>query len=114
MATSVRIKVHNNKLPLIAKKLPNQVGEIVQGAAQEALKVARTRVPVLTGALKASITVQTKGLEAVVKSDLVYAAIIEYGGVNRPAQPYMRPAAVAGRIYIQKGLSKLAGKLEHL
>jgi hypothetical protein len=114
MAAGVRIHVRDNKLPRLMKRLPDAVGDIVQGGARTAKKVAQIRVPVLTGALQASIVAEGHGLKAIVKSDLEYAAIIEYGGVNRPAQPYLRPGAAAGEVYIQKELSKLAARLERL
>jgi HK97 gp10 family phage protein len=55
---------------------------------------AKQLVPVLTGALRDSITTHLEGLaaEIVAGEGLDYAAIIEYGGYNRPAKPYIRPA----------------------
>jgi hypothetical protein len=56
---------------------------------------AQHLVPVLTGALRASITVEHDGLTAdvVAGEGLTYAADVEYGTHAMPAHPYLRPAS---------------------
>jgi bacteriophage HK97-gp10 putative tail-component len=113
MGLGMKIRVRNNSLPKIAAMLPHEMHNIVEGAGKVGVKVARSRVPVLTGALKESIHVaNNSGTKCEIKSDLDYAAIIEYGGVNRAPQPYMRPAALAATIYLKKEISGLAGRIE--
>jgi HK97 gp10 family phage protein len=62
--------------------------DLVQSEAQHL-------VPVLTGALRASINVEQNGLTAdvVAGEGLTYAAAVEYGTHAMPAHPYMRPAS---------------------
>lgn len=53
----------------------------------------RSRAPVRSGRLAASITSSVAGTEATIGSAVEYAAVTEYGGGNNiPAQPYLRPA----------------------
>lgn len=69
-------------------------GEAAANAAQDVLgnavlDEARSRVPVLTGNLRDSLTYS----DGVVSTDVVYAGQVEYGGIHNPPEPYMRPAA---------------------
>lgn len=53
----------------------------------------RSRAPVRTGRLAASLSSSTNDTEATIGSSIAYAAVTEYGGGNNiPAQPYLRPA----------------------
>ncbi len=86
----------------------------VQGAMdaeleEEVLPEAQRRVPVRTGKLKASLAVGTERDGAVitgyVEAGEPYAPYVEMGMKDRPAKPYLRPAAarfdlgrVAGRM----------------
>jgi HK97 gp10 family phage protein len=66
------------------------------GVATTATRVesqARAAVPVDTGTLRNSITVQVSGLSALVEARAPYASFVEYGTVRRPPQPFMVPAA---------------------
>ena len=111
---SYSVKVRHNNLPRIAKRLPRQVGDIASGAARHGVKIAKDRAPVLTGQLRSRIYAETKGLEAKLISPVVYAAVAEFGGVNRAPHPYMRPASLAMQLYIRKELTKLAGRMGRL
>ena len=62
-------------------------------AGMEAMESARNRAPVLTGALRSSISLQGNGLESWVETHCSYAAAVEFGTLYSPAQPYMAPAA---------------------
>jgi hypothetical protein len=110
----VSIDVRHNRLPQLATKLHRELVDITEGAGKVGVRVARQRVPVLTGALKESIHVEGSGLKLKVASEKDYAAIIEYGGRNRLPQPYMRPGALAATLYIKVEINKLAGRLEAL
>lgn len=80
-----------------------------------ALRKAKKRAPVDTGRLRASISlasnsnlIQSPGPEAKqndsvdiasdeysvkIGTNVFYAKLLEFGSVNRPAQPFLRPAA---------------------
>jgi len=57
---------------------------------------AQALAPVLTGALRASIEARSRGItstaESVITADVPYAAFVEFGTSDTPAQPYLRPA----------------------
>lgn len=55
---------------------------------------AKQLSPVLTGALRASITTHLDGWVAEITAgeNLDYAVYVEYGAHNHPAQPFLRPA----------------------
>lgn len=70
--------------------------EIANNLAVVAHNTARNLVPVDTGALKQSITLEVVkedgGYAAYIGSDLEYAPDVEYGKSNQRAQPYLQPA----------------------
>lgn len=61
---------------------------------------AQANAPVLTGALSRSITATATGTTVEVGASVPYAGFVEYGTVNVPANPYLRPAldAATGEI----------------
>lgn len=73
----------------MAKEIANNLGVVAHNTA-------RNLVPVDTGALKQSITLEVErdgnGYAAYVGSDLEYAPDVEYGRSNQRAQPYLQPA----------------------
>lgn len=78
----------------IAKEAVTQLGAVV-------LDTARAFVPVDTGDLKKSITLEVKqgsnGAEANIGSALPYAPMVELGIGQKP-QPYLRPALHEARM----------------
>lgn len=56
---------------------------------------ARSRCPVDTGRLRASITVKRLPQGVVVGSNVEYAGYVEYGTRHMAARPYLRPAVAA-------------------
>ncbi len=68
----------------------------VRGAA--IASIASDLAPVLTGALAASLDYQVGPGEVTISSDVPYAAYVEFGTSDTPAQPFLRPAGdqVAG------------------
>jgi hypothetical protein len=108
----VKVDVRNNRLPELIARLPEEVNDVALAGARVGVKVAKSRVAILTGALKASIHIEGHGSKLQIVSDRDYAAVAEFGGVNRPARPALRPGAMAAMLDIKKGLSKLAGRLE--
>lgn len=89
----IKVVVHTNRLPELARKLPGAVGNIVQAHGEAMADTARRLVPVDTGELKESIefhmTGETTG-ELTAGTD--HAMFPEFGTVDQAAQPYMRPA----------------------
>jgi HK97 gp10 family phage protein len=95
---SVTISIQSNVTPLDAAiEHMERIEEIVSHYAGLIEERAKTLVPVKTGALRASITTHLNGLVAEVTAGegLSYAVVVEYGGHNRPSQPFMRPAIEA-------------------
>jgi HK97 gp10 family phage protein len=93
---SVTISIQSNVTPLdVAIARMERIEEIVAKYAGMIEERAKTLVPVVTGSLRDSITTHLNGLvaEIVAGEGLDYAVIIEYGAHNRPAKPYLRPAA---------------------
>lgn len=85
----------------IAEEIPKAMEEVISNAGAIALTEARNRVPVDTGALKGSLTLEVnlngESSEAVVGSVLEYAPTIEYGDSSRPPKPFMQPAMEVAR-----------------
>ena len=84
-----------NVFPALLKK--NAINE-AQRSAEECAQIARSLVPVDTGALKSSIRVERDeelGWSVVVGDgdDTTYGHFVEYGTVHQAAQPYMTPAS---------------------
>jgi HK97 gp10 family phage protein len=84
--------------------LESENGEVAKDLLTRALKVERAAkrlCPVDTGRLRASITHEmaedSRGLVAVVGSDVEYAAYVELGTRYMRAQSFLRPALAAGR-----------------
>ena len=81
------------KLEQLIKNAPQIEQEIVETAGTKAVGIAKDLVPVDTGALKESITLEIEQSQATISSSLEYATPVEYGTSRQAAQPYMRPAA---------------------
>ena len=62
-------------------------------AALDTQARARTKAPVDTGNLRASITVSTSGTSAEVGPEAMYGGFQEFGTSKMSANPYMNPAA---------------------
>ena len=82
-------------------RIPRQVAEAAQTAVMAAADAvaddARTQAPVLTGALRDSITVQTDEPDVVVDARADYAGYVEFGTSDAPAQPFLGPAVETER-----------------
>ena len=70
---------------------------LAQAPAEVVQEDAKARAPVLTGALRDSIVIESDGADKLVGSHLEYAGFVEYGTSDTPRQPYLRPAADAAR-----------------
>ena len=83
------------------EEIPKAMEEVISNAGAIALTEARNKVPVDTGALKGSLTLEVERngdqSSATVGSILEYAPFVEYGSSGRPPKPFMEPALeVAG------------------
>lgn len=69
---------------------------VIARIGEETAQKAQELAPVLTGALKASIAAHPHGItetaHAEIIADVPYAAYVEFGTSDTPAQPYLRPA----------------------
>lgn len=84
--------VPNPAAPALAEALAH---DDLERMAQEVLATARGLVPVQTGALQASMTVESEGTGFRVSANTRYAGYVEYGTYKDPSQPYLRPALEA-------------------
>ena len=84
------------KFQRMANEAPRACEDIVSNLGAVALKEARNKVPVDTGALKGSLTLEVERngnqSSAIIGSNLEYAPPVEYGTSYQSPQPYMRPA----------------------
>lgn len=104
---------------LFRDTLPREARKAVKQGARKGAKVvaesAKIKAPRESGELRRSIKVRalkrtrTGKLGAVVltgdgffKGDQFYAGFIEYGTVNMPAQPFLRPAADENRVIVHR------------
>jgi HK97 gp10 family phage protein len=94
----------DSRFPWAKREMHRALAEALDAAADTAVRSAKRRAPVRTGALRASI-----GRTAVERSrnsyrvaitagvGLDYAAVVEFGGIYTPAQAFIRPAARSGK-----------------
>ena len=63
---------------------------VAQDTAEIAVRYAKGRVPVKTGALKKSIHAEKEGNSVFIEAEMDYAAYVEFGSVakNRAPKPY--------------------------
>jgi len=84
-----------------------KIAEALNKKALRIVREAKQRAPVDTGRLRASITAelveQGKTPKALVSSNVEYAPYVEFGTENRPAQPFLRPAA---RQVLKQGVTR--------
>ena len=78
--------------------VPNALPEISLRSVSLVEASAKERVPVLTGALRDSIITEVtessrSSVTLEVGPTVDYADDVEFGGIRRAAQPYLRPAA---------------------
>lgn len=105
----VTYRWQKNNIPRIIAQLPKAAREIALEVAEGIKDDAQNTVPVITGQLRDSIQAEEVDDGAVVYSELEYAPIVEFGGHNRPAKPYLVPAAEAHTT--DPAMSKLEAKL---
>ena len=70
----------------------------------------KLRVPVDTGNLKGSITMEQENLVVAVGTNVEYAPHVEFGTEKMDAQPYLKPALEENKDQLQKGFVRLMRK----
>ena len=86
----LKIEVDSKKLDAALKRAPKKTKRLIQeGLKEAALDVqsdSKKNAPWDTGNLRRSITHEIKAMSAKIGTDVVYAAIQEYGGEIRPVK----------------------------
>lgn len=110
MTSGVRITY--NRLPEIAKKLPELAGAVVKKTAFDLKANVQEKAPVDTGYLKSLIKAEMTGNQsAKVGAYADYAYWVEYGTRKMAARPYMRPAADKARKAFVEAMKKIGEQL---
>lgn len=108
MAFKATVTITSNKLPLIARRLPEAAGRVVKKTAFDVEAGAKAVVPVDTGNLKNSIAAEMTGpAEAIVGTGVEYSVYVELGTVKMAARPYLIPAAEHARPSFIEAMSHL-------
>lgn len=111
MATTVKVKF--NKLPEIAEKVPEAVGEIITKGMHDMDAHATAATPVDTGALKASkqLEISDGGLHARLSWSKEYGVYVNFGTRKMAAQPFASDAVAKVQPSIEAALHDLESKI---
>lgn len=94
--------IRTDKTTEVIAHVENIAQEAMHEAAVIMAETAKELVPVDSGNLRDSITVEENSCF----TDVDYAPVVEYGGVGRPGKPFMRPAAEFAKMSIEKFVRK--------
>lgn len=93
-----------NNVPALLADLPHKTDDLLAETAQQVASDAQANAPVLTGALRGSISAQGGGGNWVVVASERYAAYVEFGTAKHGGpQPYMTPAAESAAASVDIG-----------
>ena len=99
-------ELQENAKPM-AEEIIKNIGTIAQNAA-------RNTVPVDTGKLKQSITLEVvdegEDVAAYIGSDLPYAVFVEYGTSKQPPQAFLQPAAAIAEAQLSNVMDAVVNK----
>lgn len=108
MATRSTCRIVFDHSSRLAAELRPRAGAIVRKTAFGIETDAKQRVPVDTGALRASIHTEATGeTSATVGTNLDYAEPVHWGNHGRPAQPFLLGPAEAARPGFVAAMKKL-------
>ena len=99
-----------NRFPQIVDVLPDATLNLAKKYLDKVYDISQERVPVDTGALKESGHIFEEPNAIVLSYNapnnigISYAAYVEYGTHNTPAQPYVNPAVEAAMSVFDEGL----------
>jgi HK97 gp10 family phage protein len=111
MAVYTRVVRYHNDFFRLAAGLPAPGREASRYTAGKIVEIAKERVPVLTGALQASIQVRpvARGYSASAGSTnsggVDYGPFVEFGTVYMGAQPFFFPAVEAVRAEFEESMA---------
>lgn len=91
----------------VSSSMNDKAKEVLKVSGEEIVDEAKKIVPVLTGALKNSISYEIDGETLKVGSDLDYALAIEKGSSRRRATPYIEPAMEKSKGNIKNEAEKI-------
>jgi len=92
-AVTVKLVIESNKLPGLPAEARRHLSQAVRKAAHDIEARAKTKAPVDTGALKASI--KARAVDQLTSEVVVgqsYGLFQEFGTVRMAARPFLRPA----------------------
>lgn len=93
--------MHKSRLPEIAAELDSRIDRILLSVASAVELRAKARVPVETGRLQRAIHVERTGQHEYMviagDHDAFYGHIVEHGGRNHSAHPFLVPALEESR-----------------
>lgn len=94
-----------------AARMATQSAVVVEAVGKEVVKIAKRLAPERTGRLKRSIKStpghDAKGPYAEISVGPFYASFREWGTVNDPAEPFMRPALETAK----SGVARLSRRI---
>lgn len=93
LKSNVRFELDGDAIDRLAAAAVPMAGR----AAERIADVARQLCPVRTGRLRASISAEQQAAGAKVVAAAPYAAAVEFGTRDAPAQPFLRPALDAAK-----------------
>jgi HK97 gp10 family phage protein len=120
MARGFSISVKSNRIGEVSEQLRRRARDEQLACAGRIQERAQAVVPVRTGALRASIKVETPiatdtkpaGMRIVIVSaNMPYAAFVEFGTRFMAARPYLRPAAESERDHYKNAIIRVAQSL---
>ncbi len=91
--------------PSIIDNLDTNTREVLGETADVVVSTVQANAPVRTGELRDSYDwLWLSFLQLAIGSDLPYSVPVEYGSMNRPAQPHLTPAMDTGADFLLKTL----------
>ena len=121
MARALSVKVTSNRIGEVSEKLRRRAREEQLACAARILQRAQALVPVRTGALRASIQIETPaatplgetGMRTInVSAGMPYAPFVEFGTRHMAARPYLRPAAEGERDRYKNAVARIGNELD--
>lgn len=90
-----------------AAKVATEAGDAVSDAADELRSDAQSAAPVLTGALRQSITAEGSGTDWEVSAGARYAVYVEMGTSKMAPQPFLFPFVAKTQRGLEQDMAKL-------
>lgn len=107
----MQTRIVNNQIKAHGREVVGEVRKAHRETAEFIAAEQRERVPVLTGALKASISVEdiNEDVVAILEGGepVNYPIYVEFGTENQPAQQHIRPAFKSGMRFLRQRLASI-------